>query len=168
LIPLVRLFCQQPRHDAPQPFRHVLAKLRQRLGRFVAVGKNNFNEGVLFEWRAAGQQVIQGAAQAIQIGADVDGVGVARLLGSNVVGRAQDTSGLGLHGGSMRVGNGVDAAILALHLLEACQTHVEQLDQAPLSGPEQVGGLDIAVDQAALEGVLQAHRPLSDGVAGLA
>src|SRR5207302_793793 len=45
---------------------------------------------------------------------------------------------------------------------------VENLDQGPVVGQEKVGRLDVAVNKAVLEGVLQAKAGLADVVASAA
>ena len=53
------------------------------------VGLVQVPEVVAAERRAAGQQVVERAAQAVDVGPDVGRLGVADLLGGDVVGRAQ-------------------------------------------------------------------------------
>ncbi len=91
--------------------------------------------------------MVQGAAQAVDVGADVGVAGVLRLLGGHVVGRAHD-----------HVRAGQPVAALRRQRREA---EVEHLDGA-VAATDQVGGLDVAVDHAALVGVLEPQRRLPD------
>ena len=90
------------------------------------------------ERRAAGDQVIHRRAQRIDVGAEIDVDVAADLLGRDVVGRAVGFAGFALGG--------------VLVVRRARQTEVGQLRDA-LRGEEDVLGLDVAVDQAALVGV---------------
>ncbi len=109
----------------------------------------------------AGQQPVQRAAQAVDVGADVHGAGVAGLLGGHVIHGAE-------HG--MRFGTAPPA--------QPGQSEIEDLDlvlparrrltRPPCPGVEdkEVGRLDVAVDQAVFVGVAQAVGRLADEVAG--
>ena len=109
------------------------------------------------ERRAAGQQVVERAAQAVDVGADVGLLGVDGLLRGDVVGRAEHLA---------LVRQAAVDRLLAGHLGQA---EVEHLDDRPvaLAGEHQVARLDVAVDHAVLVGVLQAQRRLVDEVAGV-
>jgi hypothetical protein len=74
-------------------------------------------------------------------------VGVAELLGGGVVRRAHAHPLAGAVG------------VADLVLQEAGQAQVEDL-HPPVGGQQQVGGLEVAVDQAPLVGVLQRQRRL--------
>ena len=106
------------------------------------------------EGRPAGQQEIEGGPQAVDVGADVHGMAVDRLFRGEVVGGAEDVPLVVLLG---------EAVVGVVE--EAGQAHVEDLDDA-LAVQQQVGGLDVAVDQAGLVGVVQAEGGLADVVGG--
>jgi hypothetical protein len=102
---------------------------------------------------AAGQQEIERGAQAVDVGPDVHHVAVHRLLGGHVV-----------HGADRALGV-PPAEVVGRVVEEAGQAEVEDFDRTrPVE--EQVGRLDVAVDQAGLVGVLQAEGGLADVVGG--
>src|SRR5207248_1106003 len=102
----------------------------------------------------AGQQVVEGAAQAVDVGPVVHVRRLQRLLGGQVVGGAQNGVGVEFPG-QLFVGVGPEPG----------QAQVEDLDDAG-AVHQQVAGLDVAVDQAGGVDVLQALGRLGDVVGG--
>src|SRR5262249_26689746 len=104
---------------------------------------------------AAGQQVVPGSAQRVEVAADVGRAAVACLFGGHVVERADGGAGAG------------DAEEVLVH--GAGQAHVGQLDEQPAAflDDEEVGGLDVAVDDVLVVGVPQGAAALDDDLAGL-
>ena len=129
--------------------------------------------GAAGEGHLTGQQEMEGAAEGIQVGADVGLARVEGLLRRDVVEGAHDGAFAGqLAGGAVLILTG-----------DAREAHVEDLDDGPAGdlrrlvgavlrlaaggpGDEQIARLDVAVDHALLVGVLQAERRLPDVVAG--
>ena len=130
----------------------------QRLGVHRVMRLEDVVEARPLERRAAGQEVVERAAQAVDVGADVGLAGVADLLRGDVVGRAEHLALVR----QRRRRPGPSPAHLG-------QAEVEHLDHrpVPLAGEHQVARLDVAVDHAVLVGVLQAQRRLVDEVAGM-
>ncbi len=119
--------------------------MRQQLLDQAAVG----------ERRPAGQEEVERAAQAVDVGPDVGGVRVVDLLGGDVVGGAQDHA------------LGGQPALACDFAGEPGQAEVEDLDLAA-GRPHQVLRLDVAVDHPVLEGVLEPQRRLAGVLARLA
>ena len=133
-------------------------------------------------WRAlplgkrglAGEQFVEGAAEAVDVGADVGEVRIAGLLGGDVVGRAHDEAGVRQADGRRfcrRSGGGLDfqrqrRIAGALSTTKRARPKSRILTW-PAGRQHQVVRLDVAVDHAALVGVLQAERGLADVVARL-
>ncbi len=105
------------------------------------------------ERRFADQHLEQGTAEAVQIGPRVRGVAVEDLLRSDVIGCAHPRA----DDGHRRI------AVVAG---QPSQTQIEYLYLARRRQP-QVRWFDVAVDQAALEGVLQTQRRLPHRLARL-
>ena len=101
----------------------------------------------------AGQQEIKRAAQAVDVGPQIDLVAVDGLLGRKIVGRAEHV---------FVVGDGQRGLLV---VREQGQAQVENLHH-PLLIDQQVGGLHVAVNQAGIVGVLEALGGLGDVVAG--
>ena len=95
--------------------------------------------GPVRERRASGQHVEHGAAQRIQVAAHVHVAGVARLLGADVVERAEGHAALG-------------QAVVAAALESAGEAHVDEL-RPPLGRHDDVRRLDVAMDDPPLRGV---------------
>ena len=83
------------RHDRRQRRRHVRAQRADRLRRARAVGVELAQHRVAGEGHAAGEQVVERAAEGVDVGADVGGAGVLGLLRGDVVRRADDHVGAG-------------------------------------------------------------------------
>ena len=99
-----------------------------------------------------GQQVVEGAAEAVNVGPAVGLVGVVSLFRGDIVGRAHDHPGVGQvrYGGTAvrQDGGGLhDAA-------QPGQAEIEDLDLS-VGRPHQVVRLDVAMHHALLVGVLQ-------------
>ena len=118
---------------------------------------------VAAERRPAGQRVVEGAAQAVQVGADIDLVDVAGLLGRDVRRRADEAAFV------VDV-QGVGGAFAA----QPGQAEIDDLDERRgdrgaaaaesrvriqvarrAVGDQQVGRFDVAVDHALFLGVLE-------------
>ena len=132
-----------------------------REGRVDVVGRDELLVEVLVhdgggvvagEGHPAGDHVVEGGAEAVDVGPAVDVDLAADLLGGDVVRRA------------------VGLALLALGGLDigrlAGQTHIGQLHDA-LRVDHDVLGLDVAVDQAVGVGVLEGVADLDDDLEGL-
>ena len=114
--------------------------------RIVAQVEGNLLGRGAFKGRPAGNEIKEGTPEAVDVGPDVYRVTVAGLLGGQVIGRAEHP---------------VSQDLLALFLLKPGQAQVEDLDGAG-AVHDQVAGLDVAVDQAGLVGVLQSESGLAD------
>jgi hypothetical protein len=97
--------------------------------------------------------VVERRAERVDVGAAVDVLLPLGLLGGDVVGRAQHRAGHGLER---------DAGVLEV----LRESEVEDLREAVLRD-DDVGRLDVAVDDALVVGVLEALRGLRDDVDGL-
>src|SRR5262245_50340918 len=83
------------------------------------------------EWRLSGQQIVERAAQAVNVGADISAMKVKRLFGSHVIGRPHH------HQRSLRreqagcLGWGqIVRAINRGTSVQASQAQIEKLDRA--------------------------------------
>ena len=106
------------------------------------------------ERRVARQQVVEGTAEAVEVGADVGRARVEGLLRGDVVGRP--------HEGALRGDGAVRLALLG-GLTEAGQSQVQDLEH-PAAGHQQVRRLDVSVDQSMFVG---ARKPNSRPLVGL-
>jgi hypothetical protein len=104
-------------------------------------------EACSLERRPAGQEVVERADKAVDVGADVSVAGIDALLRRNEVGRAEHLAFVR----QRPVGRDLPA-----HL---GQSEVEHLDHrpVPLGGEHEVAGLDVAVNHAVLVRMLQAR-----------
>ena len=119
----------------------------------------------------AGEKVIEGAPQTVDIGPDVGRARSGGLFRSDVIGRAQEHVGerdRGTHDAvpSFPVPDSVSRSAAGMRsgkasLANRGQPEVENLDLA-VGGSHQVLRLDIAMDHAALIGMLQSLRGLHD------
>ena len=126
----------QLRVDRAQPRRLLLQDQPGRLG-----------QGPVLQLvrQPAGQQLEEDHPQGVHVGALVDGGGVGgHLLGAHVAGRAEQLAGLGQAGRGQQVGVGGAGHAEVEHLRLAGLVH------------QDVGGLEVAVDDALVVGVL--HR----------
>ncbi len=131
--------------------------MRGQRGRNPAALAGEFFPG-LGKRRSPGQEEIEGAAEAVDVGTHIGPVGSHGLLRRDVVGRAG-------HGGAgSRRPVAVD--IGASGGREAGQAEVENLDDA-VRREHQVLRLDIAVDDVPLGGVLKAQRRLPHAITRL-
>ena len=139
--------------DLQQARRAVTTQLAniRRLGRLVL--GDTLCQAPVGKRGMAGEQKIQRAAQAVDVGPGVHGVAVHSLLGRQVVRRAQHVFAVGPR---QRTG---------LLVAEAGQPHVENLDHA-LGVNQQISRLDVAVDQPGVVRMLQPASGLGDVVSG--
>ena len=101
-----------------------------------------------------GEQEEEGQPQCVDVGANIHAMAVDPLLRGEVVGRAE-------HRGAIELLGDVVVGVLE----EEGQAHVQDLD-VPLLVEQEVGGLDVAVDQPGLVCVLQAQCRLTNAVGG--
>ena len=106
------------------------------------------------ERRLPGEKMVQGAAETVDVGANVGLVGVVGLLRGDVIDRAQDDA----RARQVRSVRGFAG--------EACQAEIENFHPA-VGCPHQVVWLEVSVDHALLEGVLKSERRLADVLAGM-
>jgi hypothetical protein len=141
---LVALLAQGTPDQRVQPRRHAvaLALQRGRLGVVDLVHQRRLLRGV--EGRAAGDQVVQHAGQRVDVGARVEFVAVQLLR--RHVGQRADTKDLGALG------------VQVHHAAEIADLHVHHL--VPAQHRQDVGRLDVAVDQPLAGHVGQRHRAL--------
>ena len=124
---------------------------RSHVGRHLVEGRLVGRAG---KGGLAGQQTVQGAAQAVDVGPQIDGVGVGDLLRRDVIGGAHRLAA----GGHFFAGR--------LAGVEQGQPQVEDLHGA--AGREhQIRGLDVPMHQAVLVRVVEPDRRLADDLAGL-
>ena len=118
----------------------------------------------------AGQDVVEGTTEAVDVGPDVGSVEIEGLFGGHEVERAHDDGGVI---GQVAVGVAAGAA------MQSGQAEVENLDDAKRSrlypavgtdqlvaAREQIRRFDVAVDQALFVDVLQTERRLANVVTG--
>ena len=105
----------------------------------------------VLKWTLADKQVIEGAAQAVDVGPDVDAV-VDGLFGGEIVGGADDVAFFEL----------LDEGP-AVVVEEASQPHVEYLDRS-LTIEQQIAGLDVAMDEPGLARMFQTESGLANEV----
>ena len=106
-------------------------------------------EGAVLKWTLAHEQVIKRAAQAVNVGPDIDAV-IDGLLWGQVIRGADDVAFLKL----------LDEAA-AVIVEEASQAHVENLDD-PLAIEQQIARLDIAMDQPGLVRMIEPKSRLAN------
>src|SRR5262245_595686 len=99
----------------------------------------------------ASQQEVKRRSQAVNVGADIDGMAVDRLLGREIIGRPKHVRIV------------FARQIIGTIVEEAGQTHIEDLDSAGAI-EEQIARLDVAMYQAGLVGMLQAQGSLANVV----
>ena len=111
-------------------------------------------DAAVLERTVAGKEKIEGDAEAVYVTTDIDIVAIDGLFGGEVVGGAED---------------GVAVVFLSYRLFfvveKAREAEVEDFDDAGAIH-DQVGRLDVAVDEARLVGVLEAERGLVHVVGG--
>ena len=144
----------------------------ERPGVHRMVGLEDVVERLGRERRAAAQQVVKRAAQAVDVGPDIGRLGVVDLLGRDEVGRAEHLTGRGSDRSLPRCVLAVIHCQLDDLVLEAGlgQAEVEDLDDRPVAvaREHEVARLDIAVNHALLVGVLEPQGGLLNVVAGVA
>jgi hypothetical protein len=136
----VRGLFQTFQTDGVQVARQARLEAARRHGRVVAHLEEGVDGGRPLERRPAGQQGVENGAQGVDVGGGA-GVPAGGRLGRHVLGSAQDLAG---------------ARLVVRALEEPGQAEVRDLQPAG-GGAEDVGGLEVAVDDAALVGRL--HRP---------
>src|SRR5262249_28287870 len=130
----------------------VRTQLADRLRLLRLVREQFLGDALARERGPAGEQIVEGRPEAVNVGADVYRVAVERLLRRQVVGRADD-----------RVAGVVLGRVLGRVAVEAGQAEVEDLDR-PRAVEQQVRRLDVAVDQPGAVDGLQAGRRLAGAV----
>src|SRR5262245_15282722 len=175
LVARLRLLGNHLLKDGCQFFGHVGPDRADRWWFCLLMLEDLLHERRAGERRLAGQQVVERAAQAVDIGANIDEVRVACLLGGDVVGGADEHS---------LFAAGADHVGRLAGDLQPGQAPVEDLDDrvgralpgdaggglvvARRRDQEQVGRFDIAVDQAHRVRVLEPRGDLANVVARLA
>ena len=155
--PTIAILGQHPRQDHCQLLWDVRPPLADRRRRYLGMGlellirRRKVRGG---EGRASLQQVVQRAAQTIDVRADIDRVAVVALLGGHVVERAEKLAGRR------------DLSFPTRIVHQPRQAQVEHLHLAGRR-EHQVGRLDVAVDQAVFMDVLQPEGRLPNYLASL-
>ncbi len=142
LEPIGRLLGHHLQTDGHQVLGCVGTDLQNAGGWLFLVGQEPLGEGPFAERRAAYQRVIHRAAEAVDIGTAVDAVAVQRLLGSQIVGGAEHVLVVGQRKRGLLVGG------------EPGQAQIEQFHHT-VGIDEQIGRLDVAMDQSGGVGVSQ-------------
>ena len=146
-----RLFLQQLHDQILQALRNVADQLAGQVGLLFQVAAHQHNAAGVAEGQLAGDNLVQGHAQRIQVGALVH-LAAADQLGRNIIGGAAHLD-------------------LAAGARLADQAEIHQLDLAG-RGDLDVAGFDVVMDQAARMDVGQGAANLDDdlvqpGVIGL-
>ena len=149
---LVGVFLEELGDDPREPRRHRLGQLGDRRR---DVARDHVDDRIAVEGRAPREEVVEGRAQRVEVGAVVEGAPLA-LLRRHIIG-APDQPPLGHLG----IGDGLgEAEVGDLH--------------AAIGAPEDVRGLDVSVDDprpirgAQAPGDLQHHPAGLFGIEGLA
>jgi hypothetical protein len=124
---------RRPAEQRPRDVGHRALTAQPELGIVLDLGQDR-DGGVAVERPDAGQALEQHAAEREHVGPGVDRLARACLLGGHVTGGPEHHAGLGELGLAVAPG---DAEV----------EHLDQVDAA--SGEDQVGGLEIAVDDPA-------------------
>ena len=133
LVTLLRIFLQQPLHDRKQARGQPGERGMRPVRALRDVAMHQRHRVVRGERRLPAEQFVQGRAQRVIIGAVVDApVHPAGLLRRHVAQRAFERAGM-------------DGALGFLGQF-AGDAEVDQLQQAPLAVPHQVGRIDVLVD----------------------
>ncbi len=146
LIPVGRLLGQHPGHHLGQFQRERLVQ-RGHVRGLAHLQLGQLADGVPFEGRLAGDQGEERRPQAVDVRPDVHLGRTQRLLRRDVIHRTH-------HGPTEGLGHPVPGRPVG-----ARQAHVEDLDH-PVLGQDQVGRLDVPVDEPPFVGVLQPGRRL--------
>ena len=129
-----------------QALRYVRAYVADRLRLSDLMPDQFLGDAAVLERTVAGKEKIEGDAEAVYVTTDIDIVAIDGLFGGEVVGGAED---------------GVAVVFLSYRLFfvveKARKAEVEDFDDAGAIH-DQVGRLDVAVDEARLVGVLEAER----------
>jgi len=146
---------QHPIEHGGQSLGHVAPLAGDRRDRRRDVGRQLGHLALVLrprEGRLAGQQLVERAAQAVDVCADVHRF-AGGLLGGHVVGRAHDVARL-------------RALAFLARGVEGGQSQVENL-QLPVGVEDQVRGLDVAMHQAVLVGRTQSEGGLAHQLTGI-
>ena len=155
--PLVRLLGQHPIQHRGQLVGNVCVGLANRRHRLLHVGRHLLERASVVrpaKRRAAREQLIERAAEAVDVGPNVDRTAVGGLLGGHVIGRPH---------GLARARHLLPARLLAM---KSGQAQVQHL-QLSLGREHQVRRLHVAVDQPVFVGVLQPQGGLAGQLAGV-
>jgi len=128
-----------------------------------------FQQLAASEGRAAGEQVIERAAQAVDVRTDVRGGGVQDLLGGHEIRSAQHSAGTGEIRPHRQRASGVrhlDQGFLRAQLRQAEVEHLHGV-LLPFASENQIRRLHIAVGHSPLMSVLQPLRHLPSIDAGV-
>ena len=138
---LLRILLQELQDDALELLRRIGGEAADRNRRSFLQGGDHLHDRLAGERRPAGEQGIEHAPQSVQIAAAGDRLAVGLLRG-HVVGRAEHAA----------IGRHVRAAV------QLGDAEVGELDVVLLVD-QQVGRLEIAMDDAAVVGVLEGLLP---------
>lgn len=105
-------------------------------GDFLEVGEGDFDR-FAFEHGTSHEEEVGGSAEAIEIGAMVDVIGVFNLFGGHEFDRTEELSAF---------------ALGANFFGELCQAEVEDFE-GPLLGEDEVTGFDVSVDDPLIVGI---------------
>ena len=141
--------------DRPEARRHRRIELVHVRRRHFLMFVDALPKTALREWRTAGQHVISGTAQGVNIAPNVRRLAVAGLFGRHVID--------GAHGVAIA---GDLEIVLVFHVR---QTQVGQLDDdlTALPGHQEIGGFDVAVDNPLLKSVVQSLGCLKENAPAL-
>jgi hypothetical protein len=144
LVALVAVVGEQPVDDALEHPGHGGRRLEHRRGRAFADPHDHHRRVLVQVGVAAGEQLVGDDAHRVEVTAVVD-LHAERLLGRHIAGRAHEHAG----GGELAVG------------LLLGDAEVRELHQA-LARHEQVGRLDVAVDDPLVMGVAEPGEHIGD------
>ena len=161
LIPFFRRLGHHFLNGGRDTARHSGTQLLHRYRFGLLVAEQFLRQRAVGEWRTARQQEIERAAQAVNVRPDVGFVKIQGLLGRHVI------EGAHRHG---VIGSQVAGHFAVGGPVEPGQTQIEDLDHARRLWPlryQQIGRLDVPMNQVSLVDVLKPQRSLANVVACL-